>query len=280
MNNSMISAAASMGAMQQKLDILADNISNINTDGYKRKNAVFEDILTNIQPHEDSFLLEGRRSPLGFTQGWGARVVAQTLDMTQGPLKATGLETDVAIEGNALFEVRSGMTIDSERAFTRQGAFQLMPTENGNRILVTNSGYPVVASNGTTDTFVNVPEGYKLVIADDGTITATSPDNLDSQQLGSLKLVEVLKPELLQAVADNMYGVPIDVNAGDVVQTVTATPNRTDGVAIRQGSLEQSNVSLADEMADLVTVQRAYQLNARALTSADQMMQMATDLRG
>ena len=280
MNNSMISAAASMGAMQQKLDILADNISNINTDGYKRKNAVFEDILTNIQPHEDSFLLEGRRSPLGFTQGWGARVVAQTLDMTQGPLKATGLETDVAIEGNALFEVRSGMTIDSERAFTRQGAFQLMPTENGNRILVTNSGYPVVASNGTTDTFVNVPEGYKLTIADDGTITATSPDNLDSQQLGSLKLVEVLKPELLQAVADNMYGVPIDVNAGDVVQTVTATPNRTDGVAIRQGSLEQSNVSLADEMADLVTVQRAYQLNARALTSADQMMQMATDLRG
>ncbi|THF73128.1 flagellar hook-basal body protein [Cohnella fermenti] len=280
MNNSMISAAASMGAMQKKLDILADNIANVNTDGYKRKNAIFEDILTNIQPQEDSFELDGRRTPLGFTQGWGARLAAQTLDLSQGPLKATGLETDVAIEGNALFEVRSGMTLDSSRAFTRQGAFQLTPQEDGSRLLVTNSGYPVVALNDGEESFVNVPEGYSLRIADDGTITAVSADNMDQQQLGSLKLVEVLKPELLQAVSDNMYGVPIDVNVDDVVREVAASPDETNGIAIRQGSLEQSNVNLSEEMADLITVQRAYQLNARALSSADQMMQMATDLRG
>lgn len=280
MNNSMISAAASMGAMQQKLDILADNIANINTDGYKRKSAVFHDILTSIQPQEESFRQDGRRSPLGYTLGWGARVVGQTLDMTQGPLKQTGLETDVAIEGNALFEVRAGTAIDSERAFTRQGSFQLMPLQDGSRILLTDSGYPVVATDNGTDSFVTVPDGYKLNIAADGTLTATNADNTDTLELGSLKLVEVMNPELLQAVADNMYGVPANINVNDVVQAVQANPEQAGGIAVRQGSLESSNVSLADEMADLVTVQRAYQLNARALSSADQMMQMATELRG
>ncbi|GIO12220.1 flagellar basal-body rod protein FlgF [Cohnella xylanilytica] len=280
MNNSMISAAASMGAMQRKFDILADNISNLNTHGYKRKNAVFEDILTSIQPHEADFLQPGRRSPLGYTQGWGARVVAQTLDMAQGPLQQTNNSTDVAIEGNALFEVRTGATLNSERAFTRQGAFQLMPTAAGQRLLVTNAGYPVVADNGGADTLINVPEGYELTVAADGTLTAHTQDNSETLELGKLKLVEVMKPELLQAVADNLYGVPQNVAATDVVQAVQATPDAAGGLAIRQGFLEQSNVNLIDEMTDLVTVQRAYQLNARALASGDQMMQMATDLRG
>ncbi|MBB6732306.1 flagellar hook-basal body protein [Cohnella zeiphila] len=280
MNNSMISAAASMGAMQQKLDILADNIANLNTSGYKRKNAVFEDILTNVQPHERDFQLPGRRSPLGYTQGWGARMVAQTLDLTQGPLQQTNNNTDVAIEGNALFEARSGATLNSDRVFTRQGAFQLMPTGNGDRLLVTDTGNPVVADDGGTDALIRVPDGYDLNIAADGTLTAVNADQSETLDLGKLKLVEVLKPELLQAVADNLYGVPQNVNAGDVVQAVQAAPQQSGGVSIRQGFLEQSNVNLVDEMADLVTVQRAYQLNARALSSGDQMLQMATDLRG
>jgi flagellar basal-body rod protein FlgG len=276
----MISAAASMGAMQRKLDILADNIANLNTSGYKRKNAEFEDILTNVQPHEQDFQLPGRRSPLGYTQGWGARMVAQTLDLTQGPLKQTSLGTDVAIEGNALFEIRTGASLNSDRAFTRQGAFQLMPTGNGDRLLVTDTGNPVVADDGGTDSLIEVPDGYDLNIAADGTLTAVNADHTETLDLGKLKLVEVLKPELLQAVADNLYGVPQNVNVADVVQAVAASPAQSGGVAIRQGFLEQSNVNLVDEMADLVTVQRAYSLNSRALSSGDQMMQMATDLRG
>jgi len=280
MNNSMISAAASMGSLQLKLDILADNIANLNTSGYKRKNAVFEDLLTSIQPHKEDFRLAGRRSPLGFTQGWGARLVAQTLDLTQGPLQETKNATDVAIEGNALFEVRTGATLGSERAFTRQGAFQLVPTGNGERMLVTNAGYPVVATNGGADTFVLVPDGYEMVIGEDGSIAAKSPDGSNVLDLGTLKLVEAAKPDLLQAVAHNLYGVPANVNAADVVRLVAAAPGQNGGVSVRQGFLEQSNVDLAAEMADLIMVQRAYQLNARALSSSDQMMQMATDLRG
>ena len=207
-------------------------------------------------------------------------MVAQTLDLTQGPLKQTSLDTDVAIEGNALFEIRTGASLNSDRAFTRQGAFQLMPTGNGDRLLVTDTGNPVVADDGGTDSLIEVPDGYDLNIAADGTLSAVNADHTETLDLGKLKLVEVLKPELLQAVADNLYGVPQNVNVADVVQAVAASPAQSGGVAIRQGFLEQSNVNLVDEMADLVTVQRAYSLNSRALSSGDQMMQMATDLRG
>lgn len=276
----MISAAVSLGAMQRKLDVLADNIANVNTDGYKSKNVAFEDILTNIQPQLKDFDQPGRRSPLGFTQGWGTRVSAQTLDLSQGPLKETGNNTDVAIEGNALFEVRTGLSLDSGRAFTRQGDFQLSPTASGDSILLTNTGYPVVADDGGTDTFITVPAGHKLAIGADGTLTATSADGLDTVNLGTLKLAQATKPELLQAAADNLYEVPQNLNVGDVVQTISASPGTAGGVSLRQGYLEQSNVDLASEMSDLINVQRAYQLNSRALSSADQMMEMATNLRG
>lgn len=280
MNNSMISAAVSLGAMQRQLDTLADNIANVNTDGYKSKNAVFEDILTNVQPQLQDFEQSGRRTPLGFTQGWGTRVAGQTLDLSQGPLKETDNSTDVAIEGNALFEVRTGLSLNSSTAFTRQGDFQLSPTASGDSILLTNSGYPVIADNGGTESFVGVPAGYKLTIGDDGALTATSPDGQDSVNLGKLKLAQVTKPELLQAVGNNLFAIPQDMNTADVVQTIAANPGTAGGVSVRQGYLEQSNVDLTKEMSELINVQRAYQLNSRALSSADQMMQMATNLRG
>lgn len=280
MNNSVVSAAASLGALQQKLDVLADNIANVNTKGYKRKSTVFDDILTSLQPHDKTFELSGRRTPLGFTQGWGARVVGQQIDMTQGAMQRTDSATDLGIAGNALFEVRSGGTLDSPRAFTRQGAFQLSPTADGDRLLTTAQGYPVVAISPDGDnTFIRVPANYELVVGGDGSLTAKSPDGNETIALGRLQLVQVNKPELLQAVADNLYGVPSDVNVQDVVADVAADPDQNGGVSIRQGFLEESNVILGDEMSDLVSVQRAYQLSARALSSGDQMSQMAANLR-
>jgi flagellar basal-body rod protein FlgG len=147
-NNSMIIASASMGALQQKLDMLADNIANSNTVGYKRKNAVFEDIMTSLNPQQTDFNQPGRRTPLGFTQGWGARITSMQTDLTQGALQQTGNMTDVAIEGNGLFEVRTDGNINGARAFTRHGPFQLMPDANGDRVLVTNSGQQVVGDTG------------------------------------------------------------------------------------------------------------------------------------
>ncbi|BBI36200.1 flagellar hook-basal body protein [Cohnella abietis] len=280
MNNSMITASVSMGALQQKLDMLADNIANSNTVGYKRKTAVFEDIMTSLNPHIEDFNQPGRRTPLGFTQGWGARLASMQTDMSQGSLLETGNMTDVAIEGNGLFEVRTAGDINGPRAFTRHGPFQLMPDKNGDRILVTNTGQQVVGSTGAGEGFIRVPAGYDLSVAADGTLTAVGQEGTTPINLGRLKLVEVTNSELLQAVSDNMFGIPSNVNATDVVRDIVAGPNGGSGISVHQGFVEQSNVSMADEMTDLMMVQRAYQLSARALTSSEQMMGMANNLRG
>jgi len=175
MNNSMITASVSMGALQQKLDMLAENFANVNTVGYKRKSSVFEDLLTSMNPQLQDFNQPGRRSPMGITNGWGVRMTSIHTDMTQGALSPTGNVNDVAIEGNGLFEVRTDGNINGERVFTRHGPFQLMPDANGDRVLVTNSGQRVVGDSGNGDEFIVVPAGYELSIAEDGALTAVGP---------------------------------------------------------------------------------------------------------
>jgi flagellar basal-body rod protein FlgG len=278
-NNSMITASSSMGALQQKLDILADNIANSNVVGYKRKTALFEDILTSINPQVEDFNQPGRRTPLGFTQGWGTRITSLQTDLSQGVLQQTGNMTDVAIEGNGLFEVRTDGDINGARAFTRHGPFQLMPDANGDRVLVTNTGQQVVADTGNGEDFIRVPAGYNLNIASDGTLTAVGNEGSAPIAMGKLKLVQVTNPELLQAIADNLFGIPSNINPTDVVRDVSQLTEAERGISVRQGFVEQSNVSLTDEMTDLMIVQRAYQLSARALTSSEQMMGMANNLR-
>jgi flagellar basal-body rod protein FlgG len=280
-NNSMNIASASMNALQQKLDMLADNLSNSNTVGYKRKTAIFEDIMTSLNPQVDDFNQPGRRTPLGFTQGWGTRITSMQTDLSQGVLQQTGNMTDVAIEGNGLFEVRTDGNINGARAFTRHGPFQLMPDANGDRVLVTNSGQQIVAETaGGGEDFIVVPEGYNLSIATDGTLTAVGHEGATPISLGKLKLVQVTNPELLQAVSDNLYGIPSNINPNDVVRNIAALPNGETGISVRQGFVEQSNVNMVEELTDLTIVQRAYQLSARALSSGEQMMGMANNLRG
>ena len=279
MNSSMITAAVSMGALQQKLDMLADNIANVNTVGYKRKTSVFEDIMTSLNPQEQDFEQAGRRTPLGFSQGWGARLSSMLLDLSQGMLQQTGASTDVAIEGNGLFEVKTDGTLDGPSAFTRHGSFQLISSGGGDRTLITNSGYPVVAEAGGVESFIVIPEGYNLSIEADGTLIGIGPQGSTPIELGKLKMMQATKPELLQSIADNLYGVPENVNIADVVTNVTQLPADAVGISVRQGFIENSNVNMTDEMADLMIVQRAYTLSARALSSSDQMMNMANNLR-
>jgi flagellar basal-body rod protein FlgG len=271
MNNSMIASAASISAIQRKLDMLADNVANINTVGYKRKTSTFGDLLTSLMPHETDFNLPGRATPPGYTQGWGVRLASMMLDMTQGTLQSTGNPNDVAIEGNALFQVRMP---DGTDAYTRHGAFQLIALPSGDRQLVTDEGLAVLNRDGGD---IIVPEGRNLTITPEGNLIAVGIEGTEPIELGQIQLVQVLKPELLRSVGDNLYGMDAGVNPDAVVQQL---PVRPVGVSVRQGFTEQSNVNLADEMAELINVQRSYQLNARALASANEMLGMANNLRG
>ena len=105
MNNSMINSSVSMQSLQQKLDILSNNIANVNTNGFKKKEASFEDVLTNVKSQPEGFRQQGRFSPLGFNQGWGSKLVQIQTNLSQGPIQSTGNVTDFAIQGDGLFEV-------------------------------------------------------------------------------------------------------------------------------------------------------------------------------
>lgn len=278
MNASMINAMVSMNALQQKLDLISDNIANVNTVGYKKKEATFEDLLNNVKRQPESFNQPGRLSPLDFNQGWGARMTMIQPNLAQGPMTATELATDLAIEGNALFEV----IVDDagNRAYTRNGAFQLTLDANGDTILATAEGYPVVAN--VTDADGNevegnlvIPEGYTLRVNADGSVQGISSDG--TINLGSIKLLQAARPAGLTAVSDNLFAIADGINVDDVVQEIF--PDADNRIALRQGYLEQSNVELTDEMTELISVQRAYQLAARALSSSDTMLGLANTMR-
>lgn len=274
MNNSMITSSVSMGALQRKLDLLAENVSNVNTTGYKRKTAVFEDILNSIQPQHRDFLQEGRSTPLGFTQGWGMRMSALLPDMSQATLIHTGVMTDLAIEGKGLFEVAvPGQGGGTTPAYTRSGNFQLVALPSGDRQLVTNAGMPVVNQEGEN---IIVPAGHELIVGTDGSLRAFNELDYTTVELGRIRVVEVRMPELLQSIGDNLYVLEGVDNLENVVEVLEELPADT---VIMQGYTEASNVSLVDELTELITVQRAYELNARALSSADQMLGMAVRLR-
>lgn len=272
MNGSMITAMSSMGGLQQKLDMLADNIANVNTVGYKRKVGTFEDLLTTLKEQPDAFNQPGRLTPMGFNQGWGSRLTMVQPDFTQGPLQQTDQPFDVAIEGNALFQV----SVDDAGhiGYTRGGSFETSFTRNGVNILTTKEGYPVTSTDGNP---IEIPPEMKSVSIDgSGNVIGTSATG-DAVQLGTLKLVQVDKPSLITQVADNLFAIADGIQTADVMHDVTASPESK--IAVKQGFLEQSNVVLADEMTDLISVQRAYQLSARALTSSDTMMGLANNLR-
>jgi flagellar basal-body rod protein FlgG len=273
MNGSMINAMVSMNGLQQKLDIIADNIANVNTVGYKRKQGSFEDLLTTLTQQPEAFSQPGRLTPLGFNQGWGSRLTMVQPDLSQGPLQQTNQPFDVAIQGSALFEVMPDG--NGSRAYTRNGAFQLTFDRNKVGILTTKEGYPV---SGVDDKRIVIPpEAHAVRIEKDGSVLGVLASG-GTIGLGRLKLVQAVKPALLSPVADNLFAVADGVNSADVIRSVTAASGND--ISIEQGYLEQSNVNLTEEMTELINVQRAYQLSARALSSSDTMLGLANNLRG
>lgn len=288
MNSSMINAMVSMNGIQQKLDILANNMANLNTTGFKRKEATFEDILTNIKQQPQSFEREGRLSPLGFNQGWGAKLSQVSTIFAQGTVKDTGVPTDMAIEGDGLFKVRVPDGDPAQPAntlYTRDGSFDLkvINGDDENVYLTTKEGNLVL---GTDNNPIAIPNGEKFAVDPDGTVHSYSGSKPEegSTDRGQISMVRILRPQFLQQVGDNLFTVPASLAANQeaidaIVQPVENSSDLEKPITVRQGSLEQSNVNLTDEMTELLTVQRAFQLSSRALTSSDTMMGLVNTLR-
>ncbi|WP_055106092.1 flagellar hook-basal body protein [Paenibacillus ihumii] len=272
MNNSMISAMVSMNGIQQRLDLLADNMANVNTVGYKRKEAAFQDTLNSVMQQSSDFQLAGRATPLGIGMGFGSRMSELAVNFKQGTMKETGNMTDLAIEGNAMFQV---LTQDGEVGYTRAGNFniQINPEDPQTGYLVTNLGHPLLDIDGE---LIEVPAGSKLHIDGAGNIIAM--DGEVEAEVGRIGLVTPLRSDALIQRDSNLFVLPPGEREGVIMATSDLAEEEQ--ATIRQGVLENSNVDLANEMAEMLKVQRAYQLAARALTSSDTMMNLANNLRG
>ncbi|NGZ76146.1 flagellar hook-basal body protein [Saccharibacillus alkalitolerans] len=267
MNNSMISAAVTMNGLQRKLDLISDNIANLDTVGYKAKQGSFQDVLTRVQQQGKHFQLDGRRTDAGYNLGFGARMGEVTIDLTQGPLKESGRLSDIAIEGNALFEIQA----NGQKAWTREGGFQLtsIAGDARNVYLTTNEGHPVMGTNGQP---IRIPANSKLQVDSDGTVRALNP-NGTSTAAGRLSLARVQHSEGLVQTEGNVFVLADGVNEADVLTNNGVTAQ------VRQGYVEQSNVDMTAQMTELLQAQRAYQLAAKALTSSDTMATLANGIR-
>jgi flagellar basal-body rod protein FlgG len=275
MNNSMITAMVSMNSMQSKLNVIADNIANMDTAGYKRKESSFEDVLTTVQQQHEDFKSAGRATPMGYNLGFGVKAATISANWEQGSLQETGLPTDLAIQGNGLFAVESNGNV----AYTREGAFHFVPNpaDEASMILVNNQGDKVL-SKGDNPVPIKVPTNVKVAIDDTGKVWTMQNGTTERKLAGQISVVEVQRPEGLVQVDGNKYVLANGLAPATVFGVATA--DIPENVSLRSGYIEKSNVDLTVEMAEMVQVQRAYQMMSRTLTSSDTMMNLANNMRG
>lgn len=273
MNNSMISAMVSMNAIQQRLDVIADNIANVDTVGYKSKDSSFEDVLTQVQGHHKDFTLDGRATPPGFNMGYGMRLASIVENKDPGSHKETGNPLDLAIEGNAMFVVEGNGGV----AYTREGGFHVSPDPQnpGFVNLVNNQGYKVLDQDNSP---ILIPENGKVAVDAAGQVLVETPAG--RSVTGVLKLAELQRPEGLVQMDGNLYMLAAGLTEAEVFEQAAANAGQPPKSEVRSGFLEQSNVNYSEEMTKMMEVQRAYQLAARALSSSDTMMNLANTMRG
>ncbi|WDV95008.1 flagellar hook-basal body protein [Brevibacillus parabrevis] len=268
-------STSAMRGIQQALDNTANNLANIDTNGYKRRVASFSELLSDSMTEQPTADNQNRNTPVGLRVGSGARLGLSKLDLGQGNVKMTDVPTDVAIEGQGYFLVThkikdaNGAVIQEESRLTRDGSFKVQfDDDEGGYVLHTPSGHILTDNNGVN--IVLTEPVQNIEITPDGVLTA----NGASFNIGIWK---VDNPDQLKQVGQNLF----DAELASGENPATKYANAIDeGIAtLRQGALEGSNVTMTEEMSQLVNIQRAYQLNSRAIGISDQMMGIANSLR-
>jgi len=261
MLRALYSAAAGMGSQQVNLDVIANNLANVNTTGYKRSKAEFQDLLYDIERAPGSQQGNNNLLPTGSQVGHGSKLVATSRTFTTGDLTSTGGNLDVAIKGDGLFEVQMP---DGTRAFTRDGALKL--DQNGR--ITTSDGLPL--QNG----FQPIPSGTtSITISPNGEFTTKGSGGTQSFQV---QLVRFANPAGLEAMGGNLFR---ETDASGAPEMGTPGDNGLGLGTLQQGYLEMSNVKVVEEMVNMILAQRAYEVNSKAVQSADEMMQMSNNLK-
>ena len=261
----LYTAATGMDALQTKLDVIANNLANVNTTSFKRDRANFEDLFYRQERLPGSQDQNGQLTPVGIHVGLGSRVQSVQSEFTQGAFQTTNGELDVAIEGDGFFQVLDPAT--GGFLYTRAGNFSK------------NNNGDIVLASANTGRFLDPqitlpPDTVNVVIGSDGTVSVRQAGTPQLTPLSQIQLAKFVNPQGLLKLGENLYsetdasGAPLLTNPG------------IDGVGLlRQGALESSNVEPVRELIDLITTQRAFELNSQAVQAGDQILQLISNLR-
>ncbi|SFB04188.1 MULTISPECIES: flagellar hook-basal body protein [unclassified Bacillus (in: firmicutes)] len=279
MNRMMITATNTLSQLQKQMDIISNNMANIDTTGYKKRDATFTDLLYSefkTQPQQDE-LNSNRLTPMGLRQGVGARLGQVQINMTQGNLKTTERPLDVAFTTpNQYFSVLVQDGANSSVQYTRDGAFSLSPVSENETMLVNSTGNPILDENNNPITFTGDVKNYKITA--NGQIIAEKADG--TQQTANLGVIQINKPQFFEQKGNNLLGLAANfAGQGEGVAFTALNGALRNGIAVNQGVLEQSNVDMGREMTELINVQRSYQFQARSITLSDQMMGLVNQIR-
>ncbi|KZE35263.1 flagellar basal-body rod protein FlgG [Crenobacter luteus] len=253
-------AKTGMDSSQFQLDIVSNNLANVNTKGFKRSHGVFEDLYYQTLRQPGSQLSNGNTLPTGLQVGTGSAPVATARIHSQGNLVLTSQSLDLAITGDGFFRVQRP---DGTIAYTRNGEFRR--NENGD--IVNSSGYLL-------DPQINIPaDATRISISDSGIVQYFLPGNPDPQNAGNIQLTTFVNPQGLESIGENLY---LETAASGAPQD--GDP-QTDGRGkVSQGFLEESNVNVTEELVKMIVAQRSFEMNSRAIKTADEMLQRIAQL--
>ena len=258
MDPALWAAKTGLDAQQTRMAVTANNLANVSTTGFKRGRAVFEDLIYQNLRQVGAAGTQDTQLPSGLSLGTGTRVVATEKLHTQGNMQVTGNSLDVAIAGRGFFQV---LLPDGTTGYTRDGSFQV----NAQGELVTSSGYTVQPS-------ITIPDGAQSVtIGTDGVVSVQLAGQSAPTQIGSLQLVDFINTAGLQPRGENLL---LESAASGPAQT--GTPGLNGLGTVQQGSLEASNVNVVEELVAMIETQRAYEMNSKAISTTDQMLEYLT----
>ena len=254
-------AKTGLETQQTNMDVISNNIANVNTTGFKRGRAIFEDLMFQTLRQPGATVGAANQLPTGLQLGTGARIVATERIHTTGNLKETGNSLDVAIQGDGFLQVEMP---DGDFAYTRDGSIQL--DQNG--MMVTAGGYTIQPG-------INIPDNaLSISIGRDGTVSVTQPGAAGTNvEVGQLQLNTFINPAGLQSLGENLYA------ETDASGPANELQPGLDGAGILiQNYLETSNVNIAEELVNMITTQRAFEMNSKAVQTSDQMLARLTQI--
>lgn len=261
MIRSMYTAATGMEAQQLYMDTISHNLSNVNTNGYKRQKIEFQDLMYQTLREPGVRNVEGTMAPSGIEVGLGVRPAATQRIFQQGSLNQTGNELDMAIQGEGFFQITLP---DGETAYTRDGQFKL--SSDGS--LVTSNGYFIFPQ-------IVIPEGARdLTVSADGRFSVKLTGDTTSTEIGQIEIARFINPAGLKALGNNLFALS-DASGEEII----TLPGEEGSGTIQHGYVESSNVQIVDEMVNMITAQRAFEIVSKAIQVSEDMMQIASNLK-